>query len=115
MFKRAKMVDIPDSSFLKSNFNEKIESNTNSFLDEESDPMDPLTYSGSETTATINEEQFFDASDQPLTMRELNEYITKLIQATKKKKLNFYEILFCSRLINRCCTGGATVKWNSCK
>lgn len=68
------MVDIPDSSFLTSNFNEKIETDTNSYLDEESDQMDPLTYSGSETTATINEEQFFDASDQPLPMRELNEF-----------------------------------------
>lgn len=68
------MVDIPESSFLKSNFNEKIETNTNNFLDEESDQMDLLTYSGSETTATINDEQFFDASDQPLPMRELHEY-----------------------------------------
>lgn len=85
------MVDIPDSSFLKSNFNEKIESNT--FLDEESDQMDPLTYSGSETTATINEEQFFDASDQPLPMRELHEYTN---QFKANKLLNFFEILFYS-------------------
>lgn len=73
------MVDIPDSSFLKSNFNEKNESNTKSFLDEESDQMDPLTYSGSETTATVNEEQFFDASDQPLPMRKLHLYKSTFI------------------------------------
>lgn len=61
------MVDIPDSTFLKANFNEKIETNDANFLDDDSEPMDRLLFSGSESaTAVLNNEQFFDATDEPI-------------------------------------------------
>lgn len=59
------MVDIPDSTFLKANFNEKIENNENDFLDAASQQMDQLAYSERES-APISAEEFFDASDEPI-------------------------------------------------